>query len=488
MIGSPLPLGLPKISRLMNKQNRSSGQTAIKTISTKFTGPLPKGQIRRKQFVSRTLIGPLLPNQKRRRKIKKQGNRPMGSTYMATDGLNKSRVVTNRSTIEDRFQLRREKIGNVSGTTAFTLAQSLYINPGNTVLFPIFSQIAATYEEYRCNFLQFSFESDAYTATNGTASAGKVILATNYDPDDVSFTGDTQMENYVGSVKGPPYAPVIMHDVMQGHKTRNSRRGDFALNNYFVNPSGNSAAPSGSTSKFYDLGLFQMATSGNAVTTEIGELYVTYSFTMIRPKQQTPLGQNLLQAHIVEFPSASASASTSYLGTTGGVLRAGSTLQSVVGRTTFTLPVVGTFIVASQWNGSVTNPPTFALGSAITAYVILNDSTNGLVQSISSGTNTTSIAIYNVATAGTGTANTITIGSLTNLAAGTADILIAQISTGLAYSPLPNIITNNNLETYFKSFLERKFINLNDDAPVIVEEHKESVLNSDSMCRKLFGL
>jgi len=486
-----LPLGPPKISRLMNKQNRSSGQTAIKTTSTKFIGPLPRGQTRRKQFVSKTLIGPLLPNQKRRHKKKRQGNRPMGSTYMATDGLNKSRVVTNRSTIEDRFQIRREKISNVSGTSAFTIAQSLYVNPGNTVLFPIFSQIASTYEEYRCNFLQFSFESDAYTATNGTASAGKVILATNYDPDDVSFTGDTQMENYVGSVKGPPYAPVIMHDVMQGHKTRNSRRGDFALNNYFVNPSGNSAAPSGSTSKFYDLGLFQMATSGNAVTTEIGELYVTYSFTMIRPKQQTPLGQNLLQAHIAEFPSATANASTSsYLGTTGGVLRAGSTLQCVVSKTTFTLPVIGTFVVASQWTNGVTNPPNFALGSAITAYSILNDSSGGLIQAVSSvnTVSAVSLAIYNVATSGTGAANTVTISSLTNLAAGTVDILIVQISSGLTYSPFKiNTITNNNLETYFESFLKRKLKNF-DDAPVIVEEYKEPIPNSDSVRRKLFGL
>jgi len=427
------------------------------------------------------------PKKRRNRKRnRKGGNRPMGSSYMATDGLNKSRVVTNKSTIEDRFAIRREKIGNVSGTSAFTIAQSLYINPGNSVLFPIFSQIAATYEEYRCNFCQFSFETDAYTATNGTASAGKVILATNYDPDDVAFTSDTQMENYVGSVKGPPYAPVIMHDVMQGHKVRNSRRGDFALNNYFVNPSGNSAAPSNSTSKFYDLGLFQMATSGNAVTTEIGELYVTYSFTMIRPKQQTPLGQNLLQAHIVEYPAASGATTTAYLGTTGGVLRLGSTLQSVATKTTFTLPVAGTFVVACGFDGSSSSGITLTPGSNIVGNYVLVDSSTYTVSSVNGGT-ATGYWVFNVNAAGTGAANTITISGVSGFAAGTADIMITQISSGLTYHPLRRSREETDLEGMFEAFLKKRF----NDAPLVLYgEEKETVpvpAAPVSNSRRMFG-
>jgi len=358
----------------------------------------------------------------------RQGNK----NYMASDGMNRSRVVTNNSVIEDTFQVRREKIANVNGTSAFTIAQSLYVNPGNSVLFPIFSQIAATYEEYRVNKLVFTFETDAYTAVSSTASAGKIILATNFDPDDATFSGDTQMENYCGSVKGPPYAPIIEHDLMAaGRSRRRGAKGDFALNNYFVYSSGNALAPVTGAGKFYDVGQFQVATSNNAVTTEIGELYVTYSFTMIRPKQQTPLGSNLLQAHIVESPAASAAAAGSaFLGTTGGVLRSGSTLPTVVTGNTFTLPFQGTYLVASAFIGSVTVVQSLGGGSAITGVQIMHDNATTSASGVS-GSQAVSMIVFTVATSGTGAANTVTITGLTNLAAGTADIFISQISTGL---------------------------------------------------------
>jgi len=75
---------------------------------------------------------------------------------------------------------------------------------------------------------------------------------------------------------------------------------DEPLKTYFVNSSANLIAPTSDSTnnKFYDLGLFQLCTQGNASSSaEIGELYVTYSFTMIRPKQQTPAGQNFLSSH-----------------------------------------------------------------------------------------------------------------------------------------------------------------------------------------------
>jgi hypothetical protein len=166
----------------MNQKRRAKAQAAQRN----------KVNLRKVRVVETVSI----PHPKKRKaKAKAKSLSGVGKTrgfnYMATDGINSSRVVTNSSVVEDRFAMRREKIGNLSGTSAFTLAQQLYVNPGNTVLFPVFSQIAATYEEYRVNHLRFTFETDAYTATNGTASAGKVIMATNFDPDDANFTGDT---------------------------------------------------------------------------------------------------------------------------------------------------------------------------------------------------------------------------------------------------------------------------------------------------------
>jgi len=348
-----------------------------------------------------------------------------------TDGVNTMKTIHNSTHIEDTFAVRREKVANIIGTTATTLSivQQYYLNPGNSVLFPIFSQIAATYEQYRVNTLVFSYETEAYTASGSNVSAGKVILVTNYDPSDAAFTTDQQMEDYSNSDRGAPYCEIV-HDVLGGD---HSLKGE-PLKNYFVNSSANAQAPSNDSSqgKFYTIGNFQLGCQGNASSTaEIGELYVTYSFTMIRPKQQTPLGQNLLVAHIVESaPGTAAASGSAFLGTTGGVLRAGSTLNSVCTKNTFTLPTLGRFLIAAQWVGSVAAVATWTPGSNITAVSLTNDSQSNMVGTVSSG-NTSVVGTYDVTAAGTGAANTMTIASLTSLAAGTADIFISQIPSGL---------------------------------------------------------
>jgi hypothetical protein len=354
--------------------------------------------------------------------------------YLATDGISHSRVHTNTSVIEDRFQMRREKIADIAGTTAaFALPQQLYVNPGNTVLFPIFSQIAATYEEYRVNFLRFVFETEAYTASGTAQSAGIVCLATNFDPDDAAFSDLTQMENYCGSVKGPPYAPIIPHDVVKAHRLRRARRqgmADLSLNNYFVYSSANAAAPAASMSKFYDIGLFQLAVANMVGAGIIGELYVEYSFTMIRPKQQTPLGQSIIAAHIAELPATTASALAPF-GTSGGTLRAGSTIPIVTTAGTFTMPLAGRFLVSLTWSTGVTTRPTLTLGANVTALTVLANSAASNRSAVDSG-QTAYIAVVSVSASGTGAANTITVGGLVGLAAGTADVFVVQVPGGLA--------------------------------------------------------
>jgi len=203
-----------------------------------------------------------------------------------------------------------------------------------------------------------------------------------------------------------------------------------SLNNYFVYPSANSSGPSNSTDKFYDIGLFQLATSSNAVTTEIGELYVTYSFTMIRPRQNIPSGSNLLQAHIVEGAAGTAAAATP-LGTTGGVIRSGSTLPTVCTTTTFTLPVAGSFLISSSFTGSAVATTTFSYGANIAEEKLMQDSTAGHVVGVSGGA-AVGQWIVAVSSSGTGSANTVTIGGNTSLSGG-ADVFISQISTGLLW-------------------------------------------------------
>lgn len=316
---------------------------------------------RRRRLKKRGMLGPVImvaprtqgarksnlgasPKKKKRRVRQKKANRQgeISATgkvnalnSLATDGVNASRVIVNNSTIEDTFQVRREKVANISGSSAFTVAQQLYINPGNSVLFPIFSQIASTYEEYRLNVCYFTFETEAYTASGSNLGAGKVIQVTNFDPDDGNFSSDTAAENYSGAVRGPPYASTC-HDVLEAHKLK-GRAGsmrDFSLNNYFVYASANQLAPVTGQAKFYDAGNYQLITQGNAGTSEMGELYVTYSFTMIRPKQPEAGSGGFLAAHFKN--SAADATDASPLGLTSFTsfaTQTGSTLSIVNGAT-----------------------------------------------------------------------------------------------------------------------------------------------------------
>jgi len=395
---------------------------------------------------------------------KKNGSSPTqsmpGVMSSVNDGLNTGMVWKNSNQVRDHFNRRFEKVADlISPGAAFTILQSLFLNPGNSVLFPVFSQIASTYEEYICHLLRFWYRGESYTAISGIAGSGIMVYATNMDPDDPGFTNVSQMENYEGSVSGPPFTGHFVHDVQEVHKAkgRNKSGGaQMALNQYFVYSSANQAAPANSTSKFYDLGLFQVACNGLAVTSvqavPIGELWVEHEWTLIRRKQETPIGQQALYAHIVESPAASAAAAGSaFLGTTGGSLRAGSTIPCVSTTSTISMPIAGTFLCCFQATGSVTGGITVATGANITGVILMNDSANSNRNAVSGGV-ALYLAIHVVSNNGTGAANLMTLGGMTALAAGTFDCFISQISGGATLSSRPSA---NQLQTAFQALCER---------------------------------
>lgn len=225
--------------------------------------------------------------------------KPQALNYIATDGLNASRVVTNTSVIEDRFPIRREKVCDITGSTSFANFKQLYLNPGNATLFPIFNNIAKCYDQYRCDYMVLTIESESYTASGTAQTAGIVCMATDVNPDSADFADLTEAENYFGSVKGPPYACVLAHDVLFAAKRDGKQSADWFAKNMYVNSSVNDIAPVGEAGKFFDMGKFQVLTANNVGNDVIGELYIEYAFTMIRPKQPTPttnLTQQFLHA------------------------------------------------------------------------------------------------------------------------------------------------------------------------------------------------
>lgn len=404
------------MTKTKSQKNRAKAQRAA---GAKPAGgarkPRGKGQPRQKKQ-SQPFIG---PRQKRgTANRQKQKNLRTFAEILVSDGLNKALQMHNSASIIDHFPRRMEKVMDIIPTsTSFAILQALYLNPGNSVLFPIFSQIASIYEQFRCRFLRFHYVSEAYTASGSNVSAGKIIMATNVDPNDNQFVNATQMENYAGADRSAPFSN-MSHDVML---CIGKNREDWAIKTFFVNPGANTASPSNDTTdKFFDMGLFQFATSGlpSASNVEYGELYVEYEFDMIRPKQQTPLGQDIQASHIRGATSMTAAAPFGTAPTnTGNVV-------TTVGTTTFTLPV-GRWVLALEVFGTViTAAPAFSAGSGATILTALQGNTNTQAQMFPVGA-TTAMSLVEVDVT---VANAIiTVGTLAATTITNSDLFISQV-------------------------------------------------------------
>jgi len=161
------------------------------------------------------------------------------------------------------------------------------INAGLAVTFPFLSQIAQNYTLYEFEGLIFKFNPTSGENNATSNSLGKVILATQYDPDAGAFINSVQMENYDYANAAKP-SQTIFHGV----ETDNQQQ---AVNMQYIR--------TGTTTKskvFTDIGTFFVATEGvpfaAAGTQILGELWVTYKIKLSRANLYGALlGQNISQ-------------------------------------------------------------------------------------------------------------------------------------------------------------------------------------------------
>lgn len=245
----------------------------------------------------------------------------------------------------------REFLQDVTGSTAFTLS-NFSINPGQSSTFPFLSLIAANFEQYEFLGLVYEFKTTSATAVSSTNTAlGVVVMSTNYDVQDPNFSSKQQMEAYQYTTSSVPSCSMI-------HPVECNPRMNTLSNMYIRTGS----VPSGADQRFYDLGNFQIATVGMQAAATIGELWVSYSVRLLRPKIPTPLGVNLLEAHYTLVPVSAA------MGTTP-VKQSGSNLTLGITTTTLTLPFVGRYLLnlAISAATSVTASSAWVAGTGVTA-------------------------------------------------------------------------------------------------------------------------
>lgn len=159
----------------------------------------------------------------------------------------------------------------VNGSSTFDL-RGFALNPGVATTFPWLASIAQQYEAYKPNGIIFEFKSTS-SAFNGTSQAlGTVICATDYDPTDAYYINKTQMEAADYSDSTSAYK-----SMMHGIECEPKERGDNVL---YVRAGG---IPANDNLRFYDLGIFQIATQGmSATNVNLGELWVSYDFTFYK--------------------------------------------------------------------------------------------------------------------------------------------------------------------------------------------------------------
>lgn len=225
------------------------------------------------------------------------GNQIMG-------GSNKGQMSVNETDSSgDVYITQTEFVQNVSctntgsGASAFQITK-FQINPGLSVTFPFLSQIAQNYTLYEFEGLIFKFNPTSGENNATSNSLGKVILATQYDPDAPQFINSVQMENYDYANAAKP-SMTIFHGV----ETDNNQQ---AINMQYVR--------TGVTAKdliFTDIGTFYVATEGvpfaAAGTQILGELWVTYRIKLSRANLYgSLLGQNISQDILTGSSSATA--------------------------------------------------------------------------------------------------------------------------------------------------------------------------------------
>ena len=256
--------------------------------------------------------------------------------------------------------------------------EAMHLNPGIASNFPWLSQIAQNYEEYEIKQLMFSFKtrvsSNFLSTTDG--QVGTIMMFTDYNATDKPRrTKQDMLQAY-----GTTVAKITDNDVLHGIECDPSKiKGDA---HKFIR--------AGATTQDlhdFDWGLFQVAVDNTPETLSnkvIGELYVSYTVVLRKPRLFATLGLGISQDQFlsrVMFTHSNsvaiAKSSENSLGTTVSSVLTGST--SLILTTTILLPasLSGGIEVLSATDfvgsGTPTYPATLRLGGSTGNVVAVRD-------------------------------------------------------------------------------------------------------------------
>jgi len=313
----------------------------------------------------------------------------------------------------------REYISDVLGTINFTNS-SYSINPALEGSFPWLSQIAQNFEEYAIRGMIFEYKSmsasAAISASTNTA-LGTVIMATQYNSLNPAFADKKTMENYQFANSAKPNECFIHPIECKMNQTPLARMYT------------RDGTPTSGDLRFYDLGLFQIATQGQIVNGGVmGELWCSFEVELFKPKLVSALGFNELTDHwIVTSTTAAAPFSSAPL----RALQPGSLIGSTIVGDTVSLPLSisdGTYLVNYFDIGTtvtISNPTiTFVNCSVLN---IWDNDTLAAGNTAPGSTSSTYFTLFVIKITASGAS--FTFGSAGTIPAGTADLWITQVNS-----------------------------------------------------------
>jgi len=167
----------------------------------------------------------------------------------------------------------KEYLGPVNGNTIpFGIEAEYPINPGLVKTFPWLANIANCYTRYRLRGAVVCYEPLASDYTTA-GSLGFVAIGTQYNPLDPVFTNKIDMLNHEFSSECKPSKSMV-HPI-------ECAKSQMSISEYFLR---SEDPPAGADLRFYDLGKITIATGGNPVTTQIGDLWITYEVELYQPR------------------------------------------------------------------------------------------------------------------------------------------------------------------------------------------------------------
>ena len=186
---------------------------------------------------------------------------------------------------------KAEFIQNIYAPTVAGSFQNLVLplNPGLPQTFPWLSLVAPQFEEYEFEQLMFYWRPMVSDFNSTTGQVGEIVMATQYNPSEASFTDISRAKNYMGAMSAKTSSP--MNQGVECDPRKNSgapgkyvRLGPLTGTNADL--------------KQYDQGNLNVMVSGTppAYSDQIlGELWVTYTVTLRKPKLPDTSGSAILR-------------------------------------------------------------------------------------------------------------------------------------------------------------------------------------------------